>query len=228
MTWRDTLFVWKGRVQRDLGLGIIFEGTWLGVQAGAADPPVKIPGNDAFAKSAMDFFVSGTLDEQCEKIGESCSYQLTQGKGWLLDDMEYHQDQVHHVHFYKWRANTCLVFAYGTNAYGDFIASGTSDAAALGSNVSDVFEMTLARRYLEDGDARSQWTYHDRPTLGPLNTEQDSADLWNAPHLVSTVFPRARVNKRKRGVEAKTTGSATTLVPVITQVHSDDSASDGE
>lgn len=212
-------------MQRDLGLGIIFEGTWLGLPGGPKDPPIKIPGDEAFAKSAMDFFVSGTLEEQSESIGESSSYQLTQGKGWLLDDMEYHQDQVHHVHFYKWREQTCLVFAYGTNAYGDFIAFGTSDAAALSSNVSEVFEMTLARRYLEDGDPRSQWTHHDRPTL---DSEQDSADLWNAPHLVSTVFPRTRVNKRKRGVDTKTTTSATTAVPVTTQVHSDDSASDGE
>ena len=80
----------------------------------------------------------------------SSSYELGEGK-----DKKNHSDDVHDVYLslLRWTGNLRdqaenLIFALGSNEFGHFISVGF---LRVGNRIS------LARRYLEDGDLRCKW-----------------------------------------------------------------------
>ena len=88
MSWRETLFVWKGEGSfHEQNNNMKWEGKWCGTE----QPDVKhFPTENEFNKSKMLFSVSSKYNE------ENKQHQLDMlGKGWLLDDMEYHSDTKH-------------------------------------------------------------------------------------------------------------------------------------
>ena len=78
------------------------------------------------------------------------------GKGWLLDDMEYHSDTKHKLKLYDTKmSGQYIVFAKGNNDFSNFISVGLLEKNKDNKNI---FTMTLARRYLEEDDERIMWS----------------------------------------------------------------------
>ena len=100
MSWRDTLFIWKGKAKSASGV-LEWKGSWVGVDSALAKN-VLLPSDAVFQKSSMLFSVGGSQSistqeriESSDKDSTTLSFQITKGKGWLLDDLLHHQDQVH-------------------------------------------------------------------------------------------------------------------------------------
>ena len=161
MSWRDTLFIWKGKAKSASGV-LEWKGSWVGVDSALAKN-VVLPNLAAFQKSSMLFSVSSSNQERIkssDKDATTRSFQITEGKGWLLDDLLHHQDCVHDVLFYKSsKIPTVLVGAVGKNDFGSFLAFGRCEGVASLAEIDNGKEFTLilGRRYLEDKDQRSSW-----------------------------------------------------------------------
>ena len=163
MSWRDTLFVWKGKATVDVDQkSFSWEGSWIGVDC-ALTKNLLLPSESSFEKSNMNFAVVGKIisDENDNKLELSTlKLQVTGGKGWLLDDMEYHQDDKHTVLFlHKKGFRTVNVGANGFNEYGSFISLGYCSELYSYEDIMDgkEFNLVLGRRYLSDSDPRSSW-----------------------------------------------------------------------
>ena len=165
MSWRDTLFIWRGSAKCTKG-AFEWEGSWVGVDSPAAKN-VKVPLKARFSESKMLFSVKG---EQCVKqegtkkgsCQEDCvelTFKVTKGKGWLLDDMLYHKDHAQDIYFRTNKAKMVLVGATGSNDFGSFLSLGICDGVASIKEIKagKEFTLTLGRRYLEEEDIRSSW-----------------------------------------------------------------------
>ena len=166
MSWRDTLFIWRGSAKCTKGV-LEWKGSWVGVESRAAKD-VKVPPKARFSKSNMLFLVNGEQDVQgesikkgsCAEAGTELIFKVTKGKGWLLDDMLYHKDHTHDVLFVgSNEAATVLVGAMGSNDFGSFLSLGKCDGVASIAEIKagKEFTLILGRRYLEEEDVRSSW-----------------------------------------------------------------------
>mmetsp|Transcript_14443 Transcript_14443/g.23546 ORF Transcript_14443/g.23546 Transcript_14443/m.23546 type:complete len:221 (-) Transcript_14443:223-885(-) len=168
--WRDTLFVWDGILSSDeeetkegeedegsINIRLKWEGTWVGCESVDA-AAVETPKRGAFERdvtSAYSFATSGTASNKDPAtnfyhVSMSGSYELGEG-----EDKKKHTDDVHDMYLslLRWTGNLRgqadnLVVALGSNEFGKFISVGY---LRVGNRI------TLARRYLDDGDLRCKW-----------------------------------------------------------------------
>ena len=165
MSWRDTLFIWRGSARCTKG-AFEWKGSWVGVDSSAAKN-VKVPPKARFSESNMLFCVNGEHDVKqegtkkgsCQEDGVELTFKVTKGKGWLLDDMLYHKDHAQDIYFRTSEAKTVLVGATGSNDFGSFLSLGICDGVASIEEIKagKEFTLTLGRRYLEEADIRSSW-----------------------------------------------------------------------
>jgi len=168
--WRETLFVWDGILSEDEdvtkegegddgsnNVGLKWEGTWVGCESADA-VAVEPPKRGAFNRdvsSAHSFATSGVVSQKDPAnnffhVSMSGSYDLGEGS-----DKKKYSDDVHDMYLslLRWTGNLReqadnLVFALGSNEFGKFISVGW---LRVGNRI------TLARRYLDDGDLRCKW-----------------------------------------------------------------------
>ena len=140
--WRSTLFFWRGELR-----GGAWEGAWVGSRAPAA------PSAAQFAASASAFAAALTppAPAAAAEAGLSCSvasrYHLDQGDGRGLQEFA---DDAHHLVV----AAGGLAAAAGANCFGAFVAVGHVTAGGGAEGSGGV--LTLARRYVREGDARAR------------------------------------------------------------------------
>jgi hypothetical protein len=225
MSWRDTLFIWKGKAKSASGV-LEWEGSWAGVDSALAKN-VLLPSDAVFQKSSMLFSVSGNQSisaqertESSEKDATTLSFQITKGKGWLLDDLLHHQDQVHDLLFYKSsKIPTVLVGAVGINDFGRFLAFGRCEGVANLEEINSGKEFTLilGRRYLEDKDQRSSWKALAEMKECLENIARFDLDSVTSPHGIfqinqldaaTIVQALGDTKKRKHAVSTTATGNA--------------------
>ena len=192
MSWRDTLFIWRGDLvttittttsdvsatkthpQSNQSVFSAFEGRWVGVHAvDACD--ATMPTNDEFDSSDSAFHVTAeSKDVEFESLSYVC------GTGWELDQgdgagNQWYRDDVHVV---KMIDDGDVVIATGRNAFAPFVSAGVLSGYAyrketLKEDITGTIprertqittrrKMTLARRYLDHRDARCKWNAHDR------------------------------------------------------------------
>lgn len=193
-SWRDTLYVWDGiivEVGWDLveenqsknkkESPLSWKGTWVPCENCADPKKAEAPkrfGGQLEVESANHFEVSGTAqkaavaaeektDADTDNTSTAIPHEasLVGGDGWDMgegDEKKKYKDEIHDVLLsnIKWMGNMRdqrdnLVFAKGTNEFGPFISAGWMRPGC---------RLTLARRYLDEGDARAKWT------LGELKT----------------------------------------------------------
>ena len=166
MSWRETLFVWKGEGSfHEQNNNMKWEGKWCGTEQ---PDVIHFPTENEFNKSKMLFSVSSKYNE------ENKQHQLDMlGKGWLLDDMEYHSDTKHTLKLYDTKiSGQYIVFAKGNNDFSNFISIGLLEKNKDNKNI---FTMTLARRYLEEDDERIMWSLKKLNYLYIKYTPEDKA-----------------------------------------------------
>jgi hypothetical protein len=159
--WKETLFVWDGILSDEDeggdGSNLKWEGTWVGCQSADA-VAVETPKRGAFDRdvlSAYSFAVSGTASR---KDPSNNFYRVSMIGSYDLgddDEKKQHFDDVHDMYLslLRWTGNLVdqadnLVFALGSNEFGKFISVGW---LRVGNRI------TIARRYLDDGDIRCKW-----------------------------------------------------------------------
>ncbi|KAL7545231.1 hypothetical protein ACHAWF_008582 [Thalassiosira exigua] len=159
-----------------------WEGTWVGCDCADATK-VATPRRgafDEFVSSEHKFEVRGTGakggdGDDREKEGGATGgagdgalspyrVDMTGGSGYDLgegDDKKRHKDARHDVYFLtptlRWTGNLKeqagnMVFAVGENEFGNFVSVGW---LRVGNRV------TLARRYVDEGDVRAKWDVDD-------------------------------------------------------------------
>ena len=176
-TWRDTLFIWCGELAEETAAKsdgstskgrryVTWKGTWIGCEDCGDARTAPTP--TSFAKSSMTFQVSGWLEEHPSKNDDKASsvwkVNLTDGPGWDLDDgsgtVSKYTDTEHVVYMehcplqVSQEHNDTLIVAKGTNEFGPFISAGYPCS-------EDGKHLMIARRYLEEGDKRAEWTVDD-------------------------------------------------------------------
>lgn len=164
------------------GEEVKWKGTWVGNDmADATKVPVPRRGAfDEFVTSENEFEVKGRVimgnpddSKDDEDSGENIlggaasslsRVTMTEGSGYDLgegDEKKKHKDDRHDMYFLsptlRWTGNLRdqvqnMVFAVGENEFGNFISTGW---LRVGNRV------TLARRYVDEGDERAGWTVDD-------------------------------------------------------------------
>eukprot|EP00961_Rhodomonas_salina_P132140 1778638-Rhodomonas_salina.1 len=90
MTWRDTLFVWRGDLSlQDNDTRFVWKGTWVGVDS-ADSRSAPTPSSFSFLRSKMTFDVGGTVTWKGKpQIWSGCELNFEGSyPGWLLDNGE--------------------------------------------------------------------------------------------------------------------------------------------
>ena len=181
MSWRDTLFIWRGefKVQTD-GRGHAeahFEGRWVGVDAPDARD-AALPSDDAFRDAPPVFRIHGSLVPRApggDSLDLGAHYLLTSSgenlDGWELDQgdgagLRWYGDSAHEA-----RVVGDLVVARGENDFAPFVSAGHLSGyshqlhrAGDGERHTATITkrtLTLARRYLDPGDERVGWSLRD-------------------------------------------------------------------
>lgn len=150
--WRSTLFFWRGVLASDT-----WQGTWVGAPPTDAASPLPA----AYAASASTF--TATLSPAAlpapltlaSLLGHSCSissaYLLDQGDGQGLQRFSDGQHALRVADAPRGEAPSALAAACGENEFGSFVSAGL--LAVEGGQAT----LTLARRYVREGDARARW-----------------------------------------------------------------------
>ena len=190
-SWRDTLYVWDGILEVKDPLpgtkesSLNWDGVWVGCEncadAKKADAPKRV-GAARDVDSANHFSINGKAnpiggDEG--SITDSTAYpheaSLVGGEGWDMgegSEKKKYLDESHNVLLsnLRWKGNMRdqrdnLVFAKGRNDFGDFVSAGWMRPGS---------RITLARRYLEEDDARIKWSLEDlqKAVLNGIYDEQ--------------------------------------------------------
>ena len=159
-----------------------WQGTWVGCDHADATK-VQTPRRgafDEFVSSENEFLVHGhvmrSTPAEDKKDGENnekiiggdvtslCRVDMTAGSGYDLgegDEKKRHKDDRHEMYFFspslRWNGNLRdqvenMVLAVGENEFGNFISVGW---LRVGNRV------TLARRYVDEGDERAKWDIDD-------------------------------------------------------------------
>lgn len=212
MSWRDTLFIWRGRFRRrdatrpgEDDPPFDWQGTWIGVDAGGTLKP-DAPEMEAFAEKGLPKFdVRGWLDQHRTDRTEGFSGEYrsdpdregTPGVGWQLDQgdgagLTWFGDDEHRI-----RVDGDDVFAVGRNAFGPFVSAGvatgysfqtyrqeapTSGRSSETESSSRV--VVLARRYLDEKDARATMRL-DEWAAEARRDRGDGVKPWNVPAMAS-------------------------------------------
>lgn len=179
MSWRDTLFIWRGDIVIEAYFSSVgpkhpsgkvqFKGRWVGVADAADARDARMPPDDAFRASSDEFDVIGKADAL--DVSGDGTYVFDEegpGKGWMLDQGDgagrrWYRDREHKV---KCVGN--WVFAKGHNEFASFVSVGALSGYAYQQRISETEEgssktvtirrqLTLARRYLDDRDVRCGW-----------------------------------------------------------------------
>jgi hypothetical protein len=193
MSWRDTLFIWRGefKVQTD-GQGNAeahFKGRWVGVDAPDARD-AALPSDDAFRAAPPMFWIHGTLvpGAPADSLDLASHYLLTSSgenlDGWELDQgdgagLRWYGDRAHEA-----RVVGDLVVARGENEFAPFVSTGylsgyshqldhAGDNEWNGVTITKR-KLTLARRYLDPGDERVGWSLRDVEREAREASEQDA------------------------------------------------------
>jgi hypothetical protein len=229
MSWRDTLFVWRGALVED-GVGFTFTGAWVGVDAPAMPSEGETdlaPADAAFQTATADggtlFVVKGIITPSASvaPLGSApiCTGAMrtaridrtftSTGGYYLLDNgdgsPDQHTEEVHVVTVTGHAVgNGKLVVAKGYNEFGAFISVGVLVPSAIGGHINSSSTLTLARRYIDELDARCRWSdveCIDRAldTHGAAHAAAQSA--LDAAHLDAA-------DKRKEAADASTDGTA--------------------
>ena len=155
--WRSTLFFWRGVLS-----GETWQGTWVGAPPPTADSPALPPPLPAAHAASANTF-SATLSPAAPPapltlaslLGLCCSaastYQLDQGDGQGLQSFADAQHALRVADAPRGEAPCALAAACGENNFGSFVSAGlltVEDGHAT---------LTLARRYVREGDARARW-----------------------------------------------------------------------
>jgi hypothetical protein len=169
MSWRDTLFFWRGEFRVDRDGAARFAGTWVGVDAGpdGDDAYASAPPDADFASArALRFAARAdppapTEPAPATRMSATYAFPSTGAvdDGWQLlgDDgrVAWHGDAMHDVLV---DPASGVVVASGSNAFAPFISAGVlSQRYAFGPGGS-TRTLTLARRYLGAKDARAGWS----------------------------------------------------------------------
>jgi hypothetical protein len=218
------MYVWDGilrpngdkKEEDDGKADLKWEGAWVSSEASDAKK-VEPPKRHAFAdmvNSEMHFHVSGTAvkivisegteAEEAPDDTKTTLYKLslTEGPGWDMKDEEddtkktKHQDEVHDVLLpnLKWSGDlhNQLIFAKGKNAHGDFVSAGWMRPGN---------RLTLARRYLEEGDPRVEWQVHEvrnnvLEEIYDVETDKIRIPPWQCSIMNTTLTSSASGQKR--------------------------------
>ena len=219
--WRETLFVWDGilttaeatkETKEDGDSGeatahraVTWEGTWVGVDAADATK-AEAPKRNAFkefVESDMKFHVEGKAKQE----NPFTIITIDGGKGWDLgegDDKTKNSDKTHQIilETLHWSGSadqtSNLSFAKGTNDHGPFISVGWMRPGN---------RLTLARRYLDDDDARAKWDLEDlgKAVIGEICEGGSAATIppWkcSAMHVDDQTGKKRKLNDSAKEAE---------------------------
>ena len=173
-TWRDTLFVWCGNA--DVAKNTLtWKGAWVGVDSATMDGPKWKANRIGNTSSLNTFTVTGNRTSTNTKNGvcfEKTEYLLDNGDG-----LELHLDPAYELCVKVTKLGHQLVTGAGSNEFGHFICVGrfqpyfSQPNNGLGRNDG---RLILARRYVEDGDARSFMNCMD-----VMNELEGSVEIYN-------------------------------------------------
>ncbi|CAJ1946342.1 unnamed protein product [Cylindrotheca closterium] len=197
----------KEETQKSDEIPLNWKGAWVPCEncadAKKAEAPKRV-GGALDVESAHHFEVSGSakpIVKDTKKVAdaedenktsddeENCSTAIphqatfTGGDGWDMgegSDTKKYKDEVHELLLsnIKWMGNMRdqrdnLVFAKGTNEFGPFISAGWMRPGC---------RLTLARRYLDESDARVKWTLDDlKNNVISGIFDKDSGDVCTPP-----------------------------------------------
>ena len=213
MSWRDTLFIWRGRFRRRDAIrpgeddpSFDWQGTWIGVDAGGTLKP-DAPEMEAFAEKGLPKFdVRGSLDPDRTDRTEGFSGEYRSDpncggvpgyQGWQLDQgdgkgLTWFDDDEHRI-----RVDGDDVFAVGRNKFGAFVSAGVASGYsfqkfAMGpeglssapSTESSSRDVVLARRYLDEKDARATMRL-DEWAAEAKRDRKNGVKPWNVPAMAS-------------------------------------------
>jgi hypothetical protein len=213
MSWRDTLFIWRGRFRRrdttypgEDDPSFDWQGTWIGVDAGGTLKP-DAPEMEAFAEKGLPKFdVRGSLDPDRTDRTEGFSGEYRSDpdrggvpgyQGWQLDQgdgkgLTWFDDDEHRI-----RVDGDDVFAVGRNKFGPFVSAGVASGYsfqkfAMGpeglssapSTESSSRVVVLARRYLDEKDARATMRL-DEWAAEAKRDRKNGVKPWNVPAMAS-------------------------------------------
>jgi hypothetical protein len=220
--WRDTLYVWDGIMkieETSKGVNLKWNGKWLGcddcADAKIADIPKR--GFDKDIPSDMEFEVEGIAeplsqddadndDRDDETAFKPHKVTLLGGEGWDMKDENEavikHKDSQHDLYLpsLKWTGNlkkqeSTLAFAIGKNDFASFLSVGW---------IRPGCRLTLGRRYLDDKDARCEWSVEElkNAVLKEIihsegKKEKVTIPPWQCAALHSDVLPVKK--KQKKG-----------------------------
>ena len=220
MSWRDALFIWRGRFSRkrwsdpDYKTFVSWKGTWIGVDAGGALEP-DAPEIEKFADQSLPKFdVCGHHDPDVPE-GFSGEYRLDRNTslsmatraqlGWQLEQaagLIWFEDEEHRM-----RVDGDDVFAVGRNAFGPFVSVGFASGYACRlrttdgeTETEDAREVVLARRYLDERDARAKMRLDEWAAEARRRRDDgaSSAAPWNVPAMASELVKATPTSKRAR------------------------------
>ena len=184
MSWRDTLFVWRGA----LGANGSWHGRWVGVAA--ADAAHADPPNEAsYAAAEADGEFEAALGANAQIAG-GC---VAESSRYSLDGDQWHEDDTNELAVAQSiddggggsGVGSRLVAASGGNEFGRFVSVGSLAGGVL----------CLARRYLQKRDERCAMRARD-----VLNAAAASgATGGEAPWRTAAELMGATVRPRKRG-----------------------------
>lgn len=150
MSWRNTLFVWRGTVEG----GREWRGTWVGTDG------LDEPDEEEFAGDGAMSFSAKREGDQGDGVEGSWSsrYDLDDGGGNVAS----HEDPPYRLIRIEGRAH---VVGKGENEFGHYLVHGNLE--------NDV--LTLCRRYLDDSDGRVKMTIE---ALAQLPRDEALAIKW--------------------------------------------------
>jgi len=187
MSWRNTLFVWRGSLA-----GAEWTGHWVGVDSPDA-ARVAPPSAQEFADSPNAFAVTleAVGDVQTFACEPGAEVSATAGKGYMLDQGDglghsFHQDDEHCIRFSHSADGAVMAAARGRNEFAPFVALGHVTGT----------ELVLARRYLDEKDARADWTLEEVEAAG--NGAKGAAP-WQTQALHAKIQRKPKAPKRKAG-----------------------------
>jgi hypothetical protein len=209
--WRETLFFWRGELRHEQdSSAIVWSGTWVG------SSDLELPSALSFAESPNTFELRGQVEMTPRlewAFREQQAYMLsglnTSLVGSYLLDGETTKDDEHHLRVATLAPDeegvpmTTIAAAVGDTPFGRFVSIGTvtrEAAVASGAGDSDASEpakssarlfLTLARRYVDRGDPRSQLASPSRLPLPALLTSPSAlAAPWSAlPYKLDAPMP---------------------------------------
>ena len=214
--WRETLFVWKGSFKLEIS-----SASWMGSWSSFT----QNENARDFAETENKFTADGIYERKFTSKDSAETFTVfTKSSSYLLDNfdgrgLKKHRDKAHKM----WinRLPCCVhcgakqVVATGKNEYGPFISHGM-----MGTNENQETTLTLARRYIDDGDERLKYTGLEllgsafRRYKGKCsgkdflrsNPQEDVPLLFSAPTLQEKDEEEEGTTEKKRALSDSTDG----------------------